>query len=195
MKHLIIGAGRMGLRHMRILQKMGQIVELVDSEFDPKTYQWVKWRPDSVLICTWPDSHIKLINEIPKDIPIFCEKPLIVGPRQKIAPRKAVSLMACNWTFCQCIKGKKELHLFYPSKCKYRYLDYIHFILIPRLKVSINFTRQTIATFSDYKAIHINGPCDMFEKQMKHWLNVIQGKEKSRLSFNKAIKLNRKLLK
>lgn len=205
----------MGKRHSDILVgEFGQICELVDIEFNPETYKWSKWRPDSVLICTPAETHADIINKLPPYIPVFCEKPLIVDLEQKIAPRGAPTLMACNWTWCKHIKKAKKLWLWYESNDKYRELDYIHFCLLPHLNVKIDFdsklkgstltvidqglpTGKRIHTFEDikYKSLQkLSKPCSMFVDQMRHWLNVLQGKEKSRLPFLEAEKYNRELL-
>lgn len=218
MKHLIIGHGNMGRRYEQILKTLNQEVECVDLGWD--IVRWYRWPEfDSVLICTPPATHLDIIAKIPIRIPVFCEKPLMVGLDQvfpndfTLRPR---TLMSCPWLFCGCVpKEFQLLTCFYPSRCPHRFLDIIHFMPFFEEPFNIDagitteyeyaeiWSRDRIAgvrlgpqktTFIDQIQIHRNGPCLMFEKMMAHWLNVIEGKEESIMPFARALDLNKKLL-
>lgn len=191
--HLIIGAGHMGKIHAKILRKLGERVKMVDIGFEGNKRLYDELRPKSVIIATPSHTHAAIIKKIPLNIPVFCEKPLITSLKQKIETRKT-SLMACNWSFCKHIKNAKELTLYYPNEDPYRDLDYIHFTLLPKLEVKIIFTSIIIASFADHNRIHTKR-CNMFELQMKHWLDVINKKIPPKMNFPKALKTNTELLK
>lgn len=189
MKHLIVGAGKMGTLHGKILMELGEQVEFVDVEFDPAQY---RGGHESILICTPAGTHARIIGLLP-DIPIFCEKPLITKRYHTVRPMEK-SLVACNWHWCECIKGKKILVCRYPSTCAYRQMDILHFPmrLFSPLRVVLCF-EPPYETRADGKIIHKNGPCDMFVKQMKHWLDVLKG-GKSINTFNDSLQHNRDYL-
>lgn len=185
----------MGQKHAKCLRKLGEAVEMVDIEFKPNKLTWRKLRPKSVIIAAPAYTHVNLINKIPSNIPVFCEKPLLIDVFQRIKPRKSPTLMACNWTFCECIKKAQRLTLYYPSNDAYKYLDYMHFVLLPKLKVKIFFSGiARLSWIDDMQEIH-KVDCGMFLDQMKHWLRVINYKENSRLSFEKAIEYNKQLIR
>lgn len=202
--HLILGAGHMGRKHGKILKDLGEEVWYADTDLNKKPTEWIpEWKGidnffkerdwkeiRSVLICTPAETHAELINKIPPKVPIFCEKPLLTNLKQKIRPRTGHFLLACNWTWCKCIKKTKNLCIAYPGA---NWLDGIHFALLPQLDVSL-FNMMERKSFADFKLIH-KEECDMFIEQMKHWLKVLAGKEKSRLNLKKAIKLNERLIK
>lgn len=208
MKHLIIGAGRMGRKHAQTLTRSGEHAEMVDLGFDPAQADGF----DSILICTPPDAHsdlIRLFGHSRPSIPIFCEKPVLGHPGElqgAILPK--VSLVACNWRWCQCYESIRQIDCGYPHDPKYGYLDLIHFLdlywerygepaefamdvepagsgFISGPHRPIRFMQATIwNSYSPWcefggKIIHRNGPCDMFERQMKVWLDVVAGKSKS----------------
>lgn len=203
MRHLIIGAGRMGRKHAQTLTRLGEHAEMVDLGFDPAQADGF----DSILICTPPDAHsdlIRLFGHSRPSIPIFCEKPVLGHPGElqgAILPK--VSLVACNWRWCQCYESIRQIDCGYPHDPKYGYLDLIHFLdlywerygepssaefkitkkgagmlLGLRMNVALWQSSTPWCEFGG-KIIHRNGPCDMFERQMKVWLDVVAGKIKS----------------
>ncbi|MEK6861871.1 MAG: hypothetical protein AABY07_07945 [Nanoarchaeota archaeon] len=118
------------------------------------------------------------------------------------------TLAACNWRFCDCLPSLAQIRYIYctyPIKNKeFKYLDYIHFLdlfwqelgipedikleqdsMFLQYRGGIVRNRFTIhdntkASFTTVNGDLIHNPvCNMFEKQMEHWRNVICGKENS----------------
>ena len=110
MKVGVIGLGSIGLRRARIASDLGH--EIIGYDLFVRTEKWRPrlilsmdefWseKPDAVLICTPPDSHMELIIEAKKHgVHCFCEKPLS-DKRQYLVPKADgwTTMVACNWRF------------------------------------------------------------------------------------------------
>src|SRR3990167_2636160 len=108
MKHLIIGAGRMGMKHAKMLQSLGDACEMVDLGWDASRYDFRSI--DSILVCTPPETHRDYINRLtPIGIPLFIEKPVITHPGAIFGP--SVSMVACNWRWCYDIPDIGLVHI------------------------------------------------------------------------------------
>lgn len=105
----IIGLGSIGTRYARLLQSQRKhIVVAYDSDSSRSSIhgldQFWHCRPDCVLICTPPDSHVELAHAaIDRGLPTFIEKPLTnrlsddVGYLEYLAERGNVpTLVSCN---------------------------------------------------------------------------------------------------
>jgi len=128
MKHLIIGAGNMGLKHGKILESLGDICVWVDINYKdaqpPVNFSGF----DSIMICTPPETHAQLINEFPHHV-LFVEKPAILPIDSLPEKRKKPSHVACNWRWCKCIQSYKNptLRVGYSTTKENAKLDLIHF--------------------------------------------------------------------
>lgn len=182
MKHLVIGAGRMGRKHGSILASMGHdviYVDLVQKRIDDtRTF-------DSVLICTPPEIHEKMILSCAQySVPVFVEKPILTEPKKMEYP--TISMVACNWTFCPHISPREKvekLHIAYLPRDKSPLLDYSHFSMFKEdLKVRLfkSTKIETAVKFNNEspKLIHDN-ECEMFQRQMEHWATCLERKEES----------------
>jgi len=113
------------------LLDLGEYVHLFD--IDPgrtqdciRDYGWY----DSILICTPPETHYKLITELGRyKVPLFCEKPIICEPGAYKWP-DVPSLVGCNYRFNDdYTTGYSQTYTnMYKNTSKYAYLDLIHFI-------------------------------------------------------------------
>src|SRR3990167_2211214 len=202
MNHLIIGAGRMGKLRASVLAELGHATTLIDIGYrlSPKE------QFDSVIIETPPETHYNCIIDVVvtygSKMPLFVDKPVIVQPRR--LPVFLKSLVGSNWRWHPKLMRYewKTLDWAYPNPHP---LDLIHFVDVAWER----WGKPRDAIYADgslalkyehgWKEISIqDGPPkrevdgneievgDMFELEMKHWLNVISGKEESVNDFNKA---------
>ena len=137
MRHLVIGAGKMGRLHGKILTGMGDEVFYADiaHDFSPKHFRIrysKNYKLDSILICTPPETHAETIAALaPFGVPLFCEKPLAVTQDElRALPELHITMVACNWRYCQCTTWHKvkTIKFGYKSKDKRPELDFIHFV-------------------------------------------------------------------
>lgn len=74
---LIIGAsGNMGKRYAAILKYHDRQVAFADVLDTPKQQAALAAKSDGVIVCTPTDTHAEIIEYLPADKPILCEKPL-----------------------------------------------------------------------------------------------------------------------
>ena len=122
MRHLVIGAGNMGRRHGNILQSIGDRVSYID--IGESLSKALQKKPNSVLICTPPETHLELIQKVGKKrLPLFVEKP--VYTKRSAIRYPAISMVACNWRFCDHALEAKEIACCYRNADK---MDMIHFV-------------------------------------------------------------------
>ena len=133
MKHLIIGYGVMGKKYERILTDLGDMVDVCDIEFNPDRTEWSAY--DSVLICTPPETHAKLIYAVSDFFfkgKIFCEKPLVTYLEEDIntVTDDITSMVSCPWRYCTCVNWVQleNIKCFYSARDKGPRLDLIHFV-------------------------------------------------------------------
>ena len=133
MKHLILGYGTMGKRYEQILKDLGDSVDTADIGFDPAT---VAIKYDSVLICTFPETHVDWIYEVSDYMftgALFCEKPVLTKLEDKVitSTNNIKTMVSCPWRYCRCINPLYPPLRFrcnYVSRDKKPELDLIHFI-------------------------------------------------------------------
>lgn len=123
MKILIIGAGSIGLRHLKNLLKLGHRDLAVADTSRPALLKVVpisqgfllftdperaleNFKPQAVFICTPPASHLKLINlSLDQGVDVFVEKPLapklqnISAVIRKAGEQRRIAMVACNYRF------------------------------------------------------------------------------------------------
>lgn len=129
LRHLVIGAGNMGKRHGSILESLGDQIRYEDLGFDPNGYDYRT--VDSVLICTPAKTHLDFVSAVANqnsDIPVFIEKPVIDSlPCNLPGILPDISMVACNWRWCECIDPTNEILCAYRTDQLSAALDQIHF--------------------------------------------------------------------
>ncbi len=111
MKGLVVGGGRAGNRHSRILKSLGVSHRLADTtrgytrfvSYITLEEGLSDYNPDFVVLATPPDVHLEQIEQcIEADVPVLCEKPLCgIGQleRAKALPKDAKVAVAYNYRF------------------------------------------------------------------------------------------------
>lgn len=130
MRFLVVGTGSIGQRHARNLRSLGHDVMVFDT--DPVRLRaaaevpgcrpvgglavGLEQRPDGVLVCTPPASHLEMMREaLMADAHVFVEKPLAessaeVGEVLEMArERRRTVLVGCNLRFFRSLLRVKGL--------------------------------------------------------------------------------------
>ena len=125
MNVVVVGYGSIGKRRVHILQELGCIVSVLETDMkkaltvleDGLTWFVSAGPPDAVVICTPPDSHVKIAADFVsvRDCrAIFIEKPLSHNQcgldrlEDAVAKRNAITMVACNLRFHAAVAALHE---------------------------------------------------------------------------------------